>query len=147
MKPILTERETLLRKTRNAEILRSCCMEPIGAAFRGSGLGVLVALQYFHAEDWQKGLIASAAFIGLMAGPLVVTLVARFGIRLNRAAAFVLLAASPGFVLAAASTWHQIHAWKCILHGSPRTALHWVDPMGGARQAGTLPDTSWTIFA
>ena len=36
---------------------------PLNSAFRGSGLAVLVALQYFHGADWQKGVLASVPFI------------------------------------------------------------------------------------
>jgi hypothetical protein len=50
-------------------MIRACCTEPVGTTFGGSGLGVIVALQFFNAQDWQKALLASGATIGLMFGP------------------------------------------------------------------------------
>ena len=101
MKTLPDSQNALLEKTKRFDLIRACCTEPVGATFGGSGLGVIVALQFFNAQDWQKALLASGATIGLMFGPLVVMLIARWGIRVNRAASTLFMAAAPGFCLAA----------------------------------------------
>lgn len=55
------------------------------AALQGSGLAMVVALQYFDAADWQKALLAAAPTAGMLFGPAIVLLVARLGLPISRA--------------------------------------------------------------
>ena len=58
-----------LRMTRRYELMRQGIWKPVGEVMSGSGLAMLVALQYFEAADWQKGLLSGAPYWGLFLGP------------------------------------------------------------------------------
>lgn len=90
----------LLKTTRRADTVRACLLDPVASAFRGSGLGVLVALQFFEGADWQKGLLAAVGTFGMLMTPLSVSLTARWRLSVSRAAALIFMAAAPGLVLA-----------------------------------------------
>ena len=59
---------------------------------------LLIAVKYFHAGALAKGLVASGGSVGLMLGPVVVSMVARFGWSSSRSAA-MLAAAGAGVLL------------------------------------------------
>jgi MFS family permease len=98
---LTTEQRSLLQKTTRADTVRACMLDPIASSFRGSGLGVLVALQFFDGADWQKGLLAAVGTGGMLLSPLAVSLAARAGYSVSRAAATILFLGVPGLLLAA----------------------------------------------
>ncbi len=97
----LTDEQTqLLSCTTRADTVRACMLEPIGSSFRGSGLAVLVALQFFDGADWQKGLLAAVSTCGMLLSPLAVSLAVRVGAPVSRVAGVLVMAAAPGLLLA-----------------------------------------------
>jgi len=83
-----------LNKTLRGELWRTLFMSPVRAAGM-SGLFLLIALQFFNAPSEIKALIAAAPFIGLLFSPVLVFLVAKFGISGTRAISIVLFVSAP----------------------------------------------------
>ncbi|MHC5068211.1 MAG: MFS transporter [Planctomycetota bacterium] len=90
--------------TVSSEAIRSACVHPVLQAALGTGLIQVVALQYYAAADWQKGLLAATSHGGLLLAPLTVLVVARARLTVARAIAVHLLAATVGLLVAAVST-------------------------------------------
>ncbi len=92
---------------RRAETLRVSMLEPVFSAFRGSGLGVLVALQFFDGADWQKALLGSVGTVGLLLCPCAVGLARRTKAPVSRVAGALTILAAPGLLVAtlAPSLW------------------------------------------
>jgi MFS family permease len=97
---ISAEKQSLLKKTVIFDTVRSCMINPQHAAFRGSGIAVLVALQFFHGADWQKGLLAAVPFIGMALSPLAVVIASHVQITVSRLAGIMMFLMAPGLILA-----------------------------------------------
>lgn len=74
---------------------------PLNSAFRGSGLAVLVALQFFHGADWQKGVLASVPFLGMLLSPLAVSTAGHTRLPVSRMVGIMMCLMAPGLVVAA----------------------------------------------
>lgn len=72
-------------------------IETAGATFL-----LLIAVKHFHADAIAKGLVASGGSLGLMLGPVVVTLVARLRLRSSHAAGCLAYGGAVIFVVMAA---------------------------------------------
>ena len=92
--------DQLLKRTTLYDTVRACMMSPLNTAFRGSGLAVLVALLYFDAADWQKGILAAVPFIGMLLSPFAVSVVSRAKLPVSKAAAAMTFLAAPGLIVA-----------------------------------------------
>ena len=93
--------EQVLRRTTLCDTVRSCMLNPLQSSFRGTGLAVLVALQFYDGADWQKGVLAAVPFIGMLLSPLAVSLAAHLGLSVSRAAGAMMVLAAPGLIMAA----------------------------------------------
>jgi hypothetical protein len=93
--------ESRLRRTVWSELVRTSAISPIAAAFRGSGVGVLVAINVFEAAGWLKACVAAASAIGMLLGAFGVTVAARLRLPASKAIAIAMGAAVPGMLLAA----------------------------------------------
>jgi len=97
---LLPKQVALLRKTLIYDGIRSCMITPLHSAFRGSGLAVLVVLQFFNGADWQKGVIAAVPFMGMLLSPLVVSIGSKFKIQVSRFAGILIFLMAPGLIMA-----------------------------------------------
>ncbi len=105
------EQQALLKQTTACDTIRSCMLNPLASAFRGTGLAVLVALQLYHGADWQKALLAAVPFIGMLLSPLAVSLAGHIGAPVSRVAGIMMMLAAPGLIVASLAhslTWFMV---------------------------------------
>ncbi|HEX7860643.1 MAG TPA: MFS transporter [Verrucomicrobiae bacterium] len=76
---------------------------------------LLIAVRYFHAGALAKGLVASGGSLGLMLGPVIVTMVARLGWSSSKAAALMAALGSAVALLMAALPFLPVFVIGSIL--------------------------------
>ncbi|RMD74800.1 MAG: MFS transporter [Lentisphaerae bacterium] len=98
-----TTRENRTAATRRGELLRVIFTAPTATAFQSSGVGLVIALKYFNAADWQKAIIASAGTAGLLLTPVAVYIAGRLRLPVSKIIGSIIFLGIPGLLLAAFS--------------------------------------------
>jgi MFS family permease len=108
------------RRTFALERLRSIAtgiMEPLGGTFF-----LLIAIQYYHANETAQAIAATGGSAGLLLGPPVVAWTQRAGWPVNRALAGFHLTAAAALLLAAAIPWLPLYIAAGLLALTAGTA-------------------------
>ena len=90
--------------SQRGHLLYLCSNDPLRGVLGGGGLALVVALQYFDAAGWQKGLLSAAFMGGMLLAPMATQLVAQRQWSASRTTAMLSWAGVAGLLVAALST-------------------------------------------
>ncbi len=102
-RPSIAVRGSRLRDAVRWDSLRMALARPAQVAAQGSGVLLLVAIQHFDAGSTAKAFLVGSVFIGLLASPIVINLVARCRLTASRGLALLLGLAGLAFAVAGLS--------------------------------------------
>ena len=104
----LPDRATRGRITYRVDLVRSAFHAIL---FEGTlAFGLLVAIRYFEAPAFGKGLVSAAFSIGLLASPIGLYLIRQTGLEVSRAGSLLLIIGAGGVVIAAGANAFWVFA-------------------------------------